>query len=100
MESLESQLLQKLQNTQKREAEVFTHLEKAIKESMISHKERLDEKRKKNEEIRRNYKMPPSLSHLQEFLNKTTDSTLELSLTQKTMARKNQLLTAKEVVHD
>ncbi len=37
----------------------------------MSHKERLEFKQKKNEEIRKNYKLPPSLTHLQEFLNKS-----------------------------
>lgn len=65
METIESQLLGKLQNTQKREQEVFSNLEKAIKESIMAHKERLEHKKAKNQVIRKNYKLPPDTAHLQ-----------------------------------
>ena len=37
MEQVESQLLEKLQRTQKRESDIFNKLESAIKDSLTSH---------------------------------------------------------------
>jgi hypothetical protein len=74
MENIENQLLNRLQKTQKREADIFNSLELAIRESINSHKERLDFKMKKNENIRSNYKLPPTFTHLEGVMNTSSVS--------------------------
>ena len=55
-------MLQRLQNTQKKESEVFNNLTQAIKVALQSQKERLLQKQEKNDRIRREYMEPPKLS--------------------------------------
>ncbi len=68
MEQLEGQMLQRLQNTQKKESEVFNGLTQAIKLALQSQKERLMQKQEKNDRIRREYMEPPKLSQWEEIL--------------------------------
>lgn len=75
---MESQLLSKLQHTQKRENEVFSQLTGAIREALQSQKDRLAMKQQKNDIIRKNYHEPPKLSQWEEVLrNQVANSVLE-----------------------
>eukprot|EP00347_Sterkiella_histriomuscorum_P003107 403365560 len=91
LENMESQLLERLQKTQKKEADVYRNLETVIKDSISSHKERLDFKIKKNEEIRQNYKKPPTIDHLQNFLEQNSNIQSGIGLSRASMGNYNSV---------
>ncbi len=70
MEMMEQSLINRLQNTQRREDEVFNKLSDALQNSLHTHIARLEEKKVKNERIRKYYKGRPDMSHLEDSMQK------------------------------
>ena len=64
LERAEKEILDKLQYTQKREQDAFVTLQEAISGSIGSHKQRLETKHSRNNQIREEYFKPPTFDHL------------------------------------
>lgn len=76
---------------------MFNHLEHAIKESLGSHKQRLENKKKKNEELRKNYKLPPDTSVFQSVLENMSEHKQRNGSSYDKYGKKSQLSSSKAV---
>ena len=78
LESKEREILDMLQFTQKREQEAFVTLQEAISGSIGSHKQRLETKHSRNNQIREDYFKAPSFDHLKPAIQQLEEESKSL----------------------